>query len=268
MKWYYVEENEKKGPFEEEIFLELVTKGTITPETLVWNESMSDWKPYSEIKNTSFYSEENKTENRIETSSAPRSICSMCGKSFLQEELISFENRLICAGCKPTFVQQIKENAEISGKTILHYVGFWKRALAFLLDGIILYILSLVVTIPLSLFANYRAVSYSDNPAVMGRSLGVVFAVQMLSLFLTLLIRMTYEVVLTYKYEATLGKMALGIKVVRPDGSHITLGQSFGRFFSKIVSAIVLYIGFIMAAFSDEKCALHDYMCNTRVIRK
>ena len=275
MKWYYVEENEKKGPFEEAGFLDLIETGTISSDTLVWNESMTEWQPYSEIKTDSveiapektdvMTSEKSVPKKPAKASSAPRSFCSMCGKSFLQENLIPFENKLICARCKPTFLQQIKENAEVTGKTILHYAGFWKRALAIILDAIVLYILSLVITIPLSFLAAPPP-SYSSEGV--SNSMGGFVGFQILITLLSFLIRMAYEVILTYKYEATLGKMALGIKVVRSDGSHITLGQSFGRYFSKIVSAIILYIGFIMAAFSDEKCALHDHMCNTRVIRK
>jgi uncharacterized RDD family membrane protein YckC len=61
--------------------------------------------------------------------------------------------------------------------------------------------------------------------------------------------------------------MALDLKVVRPDGGPISLGRAVGRYFAKIVSGIILAIGYIIAGFDDQKRALHDMMCDTRVIR-
>ena len=66
---------------------------------------------------------------------------------------------------------------------------------------------------------------------------------------------------------ATIGKKALRLKVVMPDGGRVSLGRAFGRYFAKMLSGIPLYIGFIMVGFDSEKRGLHDYICNTRVIR-
>jgi uncharacterized RDD family membrane protein YckC len=65
---------------------------------------------------------------------------------------------------------------------------------------------------------------------------------------------------------ATLGKLALGLRVVRSDGESLGWGVSIGRYFMNIVSAIILAIGYIMAGFDPEKRALHDRVCDTRVI--
>ena len=61
--------------------------------------------------------------------------------------------------------------------------------------------------------------------------------------------------------------MAFGLKVVRPDGSPVGVGRAFGRYFAKMLSAMVLWIGFIMVAFEPEKRGLHDMICDTRVVR-
>ena len=53
-----------------------------------------------------------------------------------------------------------------------------------------------------------------------------------------------------------------------PDGSPLTLARSVGRYFAKILSAFTLCVGYLMAAFDEEKCALHDHISDTRVIRK
>ena len=70
------------------------------------------------------------------------------------------------------------------------------------------------------------------------------------------------------KYAATPGKMALGLKVITADGGKVSYLKAFGRYFAEIVSGIILFIGYIMAAFDDEKRTLHDRICNTRVVKK
>ena len=62
--------------------------------------------------------------------------------------------------------------------------------------------------------------------------------------------------------------MALGMKVVRPDGSRVDLGRAAGRYFAKLLSMIVLFIGYIMVGFDSEKRGLHDMICDTRVVRQ
>jgi uncharacterized RDD family membrane protein YckC len=61
--------------------------------------------------------------------------------------------------------------------------------------------------------------------------------------------------------------MALNLKVVRPDGSPLSLGRAFARYFAKVLSGLILGIGFIMAGFDSQKRALHDRLCDTRVIK-
>jgi uncharacterized RDD family membrane protein YckC len=85
--------------------------------------------------------------------------------------------------------------------------------------------------------------------------------------FLQFVIGASYETYMIGKYGATLGKMAAKIRVVRADGSKLTYGRALGRYGGKIVSQLILGIGYLMAAFDQEKRALHDHMCDTRVIK-
>jgi uncharacterized RDD family membrane protein YckC len=85
---------------------------------------------------------------------------------------------------------------------------------------------------------------------------------------LSFAIGIVYEVTFLRYRGATPGKMALGLKVVRSNGAPLGWGISVGRYFMQVVSTIILFIGFIMAGFDDEKRALHDRVCDTRVIYK
>lgn len=66
---------------------------------------------------------------------------------------------------------------------------------------------------------------------------------------------------------ATLGKMALGLRVVTSDGQRLSFLNATGRYFAKIISAIILFIGFIMIGFTDRKRGLHDMIAGTLVIK-
>jgi hypothetical protein len=67
-------------------------------------------------------------------------------------------------------------------------------------------------------------------------------------------------------WQATPGKRAMGIKVVDFEGRRISAGRSAGRWFAAALSYLTLYIGFLMAAFTDRKMALHDMVASTRVV--
>src|SRR6185437_4795545 len=91
-----------------------------------------------------------------------------------------------------------------------------------------------------------------------------------------LFVGLFYEVLMLRYWGATLGKMACGVKVVRPEGSGLGWGVSFGRYFmyNVVISAIpfvnwiLLLTTAIMAGVDDQKRGLHDRVCDTRVIFK
>ena len=85
--------------------------------------------------------------------------------------------------------------------------------------------------------------------------------------FVGIMLAAFYYIFFHGKFGATPGKMACGLKVVRADGSKLTYGRAMGRFFGDILSGIILGIGYLMIAFDDEKRALHDRICDTRVIK-
>ena len=93
--------------------------------------------------------------------------------------------------------------------------------------------------------------------------LGVIGA----SMLLNVIVGCSYETFFIARLGATPGKMALGLKVVRPDGGPITVGRAAGRYFAKMISGMILMIGYIIAGFDSQKRALHDMICDTRVIK-
>jgi len=86
----------------------------------------------------------------------------------------------------------------------------------------------------------------------------------------------TDEVLMLKYRSATLGKMACGLKVIRSDGRTLGWGVCFGRFFMwnvvtsgiPYINIVLMLVSSIMLGVDDEKRALHDRVCDTRVIYK
>jgi uncharacterized RDD family membrane protein YckC len=69
-------------------------------------------------------------------------------------------------------------------------------------------------------------------------------------------------------WQATIGKKLLGIKVGDSEGERIPVGRAFLRLFGKWISGQILLIGYLMAFFTKNKQALHDFLAGTFVFEK
>jgi uncharacterized RDD family membrane protein YckC len=141
------------------------------------------------------------------------------------------------------------------------YAGFWIRFLARFIDGMILGLAGLIIRLPLVIMLGIgmgRGSVFSMTPGLS--------AVTGISFLLNLVLGVIYEVYFVSTRGATPGKMALGLKIIRADGSPVDAGLALGRYVAYIISGLLLCIGYIMAAFDSQKRALHDRICETRVI--
>ncbi len=148
------------------------------------------------------------------------------------------------------------------------YAGFWKRFFSFGIDVIFIsivltgadtvlgFILGIDMTSPGGIQATVRAEIRQAAAAF----LGMIVDSAILWLYWAL-----FE---SSGLQATLGKMALGIKVTDLHGNPISFGKATGRNFAKFISALILGIGFLMAGWTEKKQALHDIMAGTLVVRK
>jgi uncharacterized RDD family membrane protein YckC len=145
------------------------------------------------------------------------------------------------------------------------YGGFWIRFLAVVIDSLILSVVQGILQLAfLGSFMHIPNITPGTPPQ---EFLGPFMAAMGMAWSISILVGGSYESLFVYKFGATPGKMALGLKVVRPNGGPIDLPRAVGRYFAKILSGIILLIGYIMAGFDGEKRALHDMICDTRVVR-
>jgi len=155
------------------------------------------------------------------------------------------------------------------------YAGFWKRFLAYLIDGFVLSFVYLILFVPFLLLVGAGAAFSSgsgydqENAASAGLLAAMVSGyIFVLIVVITVAGWLYFALMESSSKGATLGKMALGIRVTDLNGNKISFGRATGRYFGKIISGLILYIGFIMAGFTQQKQALHDIMAGCLVINK
>jgi uncharacterized RDD family membrane protein YckC len=162
----------------------------------------------------------------------------------------------------------------IAARPQVAYAGFWLRFVAVIIDGIVLWIAGAVITIPLMGAMGLRTMMrggfgpYGGGPATPADMLpfvGMIFRLVLISLVLRWLY---YALLESSSWQATLGKKALGLEVTDLEGRRIGFGRATGRTFAKIISAMILYVGFMMAGFTEKKQALHDMIAGCLVVRK
>ena len=197
--------------------------------------------------------------------SANQALCAECGGIFPTDQVLELGGARVCAACKPLRIQKMKEG--VAGvpfaPTQSRYAGFWIRVAAKLIDMLLI---GLVIGVPIALiffsrFAKLGPKSPTEFPTDM-------LLLQVVVQVISVLAVVGYNTFFIGKYGATLGKMAVGLKVVMADGSAPTVMRAFGRAWAEQLSGLVCDIGYIIVAFDEEKRGLHDHICNTRVVFK
>ena len=144
------------------------------------------------------------------------------------------------------------------------YAGFWLRLVAYIIDAIILGMAGVIAFFPL-FRANIHAFT-TQNPWEVYTSMSrPLFAIRLLALMLSWIYYASME---SSSWQATLGKKILGLRVTDLAGNRITFARASGRFFGKILSGMILGIGFLMAGFTARKQALHDILAGCLVLRQ
>ena len=130
------------------------------------------------------------------------------------------------------------------------YAGFWRRLAAYLVDSLV------VAALQLGLYAVAVASATSD-PRALATSLAVRGAATWAY----------FAVMESSPLQATLGKLALGIRVEDRRGGPLTFRRASLRYWFKVLSTLPLMIGWLMAAFTPRRQALHDLLAGSVVTR-
>lgn len=240
-EWYYAAGGEAKGPYSEEALEQFAQQGVINRDTLVWTTRLSGWLPYG----------------RIKPGALGQATCAVCGVQHPHEQMLSLFGHSICPACKPAYVQCLREG--IAPPNTVLYGGFWPRLGAKVIDGalvgfFILVIASWIGVILLPVLDNDDWFPFLFSGMQMGFSL------------VSTVLGAAYYTWFVGKFGATAGKMAFGLRVVTQELGRVSYLRAFARYWAEMLSGMILYIGYIMAAFDNQKRALHDHICGTRVV--
>jgi len=166
--------------------------------------------------------------------------CSNCGKTFTITECLSY----------PIGVQA---NSGAAVSEFMGYAGFWKRFAAYIVDNLVLFVPGFVIGFVIG-FVYVRVFETAKGAQILGQIFGIFLG------------WLYFAIMESSAKQATLGKMALGIKVTDMDGKRLSFGKATGRHFGKIVSTLTLLIGYFMAGFTAKKQTLHDMMAGSLVV--
>jgi uncharacterized RDD family membrane protein YckC len=263
MNWYYAENGQKAGPIDEAQLEELRAAGRIQPATLVWREGMANWTPFSQVQGELKPAFTLKTDSGASASgpqgSVPEAVCTECNRIYPTSTMMRYGEAHVCANCKPRFMQKLAAGAGTTAGAG-RAAGFWIRFAAVLVDGVILSIVNLIIK--MAVVAAAAPMISKEAPSA---TVGLLVLVTSLVSFA---IAVSYETLMIGQYGATVGKMICKIHVVTAEGGRVSYLRALGRYFAKVLSALVCFIGFIIAGFDEQKRALHDHICSTRVVNK
>jgi Predicted membrane protein/domain len=222
------------------------------------------------------------------TESGPNRVCPGCGtvnsptavycaKCGLKLPEVVVQNKKICTGCgaanSPASQYCYKCGLQLPDKPgnsyELRYGGFGERLLAFFINGILSGILIFVILVVI-ISTKYDAATLDEISANM-RATGVVDsrAWSILGIFFLtfLIVTVLYSTISIGVWGRTIGKAALKLKVVKPDGSRVGIIRAFGRSLAYILNYFTLGLSFLIIAFTHKKRGLHDYIADTIVIK-
>lgn len=331
MVWYYAEGDRQRGPISDEEFQELVEKGRIHQETLIWKDGMDNWQPLEaareaglvdvspaspRLPGTSSLADQLVGPHQPAAPGAPATppaptmpgsppnqgpACAQCGRSPLGPyDGVQLGNLLLCRNCDADLARHYHQQAGLHGPQpdpataglphqaledatpgsfAMPYASILQRAAAKLIDNLLETVVLMVI---LALTTDLEA--FTDAIRNMGEAPEQLILALRPFLLGMLVFKVLYETVLVTRFGATLGKMALGIKVVTADGDPARINHAVIRAVAPAFlqlpgimlpqSAIattaqfVFMFGYVIAIMDQQKRTLYDHAASTRVVKK
>jgi Predicted membrane protein/domain len=230
-------DGERHGPYKEEDVRAWLRSGQVSRDDLAWHEGLADWQPLSALFPDEAHNAAPPAGNPYSAPVAP-----------------------------------MENLPQTTAAALEDHAGFWKRVAAYILDAILLYIVLKVVGAPFGLSAADAAAQATMKQEMLS---GAGFmqayehyytAMAHYNLITTAVGWLYFAICESSAWQATIGKLALGIRVTDLQGRRISFLRALGRYGAKFISAIILGIGFIMVAFTRRKQGLHDLIAGTLVL--
>lgn len=254
--WYYVNaDRQRQGPVPAATIRDLATAGTVNARTLVWRQGMPQWQALEAVANEL---------GVVLAAPAPPSLPPSPPTTPRVESpapAVAYPD----AAVQQAYAAQVGADPQarqgFAGDGRVVYAGFWKRFAANFIDSFIVGMVGGVIGGVIgAIFGIAMFGGGMDPGAGTLLSNGVNFLV---GIALGLLYYGGFH---SSGSQATPGKMLIGIKVARGDGERLTPMRAGARFLATYLNLFTLGIGWLIAAFTERKQALHDFLCDTIVV--
>ncbi|GAB3389946.1 RDD family protein [Lysobacter fragariae] len=294
-QWYYSDyDRNRHGPVAASDLAQLHASGQLRLDTLVWREGLLQWQPWQDVMGEVLGEAqglaplpeadlpkadlpEAKTTTVADTAPSSSTLSAGVNPYAIAEPVVRPVTASAASSADPSATQpyspyapprasvQESDGNYVGGGEVV-YAGFWKRYAALCIDGFLVGIAFYIVMI-VAMIAGFGVVGLSGAGA---DGMGLGFAALMIGAYLMypLISGLYYISMESSSLQATLGKLAVGIKVTDSDGHRLARGQALGRWASHLLCYFTLYIGYIMAGFTDRKRGLHDMVAGTLVVDK
>jgi uncharacterized RDD family membrane protein YckC len=291
-QWYYSDyERNRLGPVAASDLADLHRAGQLQPDTLVWREGMANWRAWREVMQIALAEAEGRTHPSQEAAPLSSGVNPYAMAEAATSKSPDAEAKPISAGVDPYEVVTPRAYGNdpstpyappratlgrdqydyVRGGEVV-YAGFLKRLAAMTIDGFVMMAVYFVLVMVFMLVGvagvGLGSAFRPDSLASTGLGIGLILVMYVLPI----IAQFAYFTWMhASSYQATLGKMAVGIKVVDADGARIGTGRALGRyagfFFFTLLSC---YLAAIVSAFTsgltDRKQALHDMAASTLVV--
>ncbi|OOG46338.1 transporter [Rhodanobacter sp. C06] len=226
-------DGERHGPYKEEEVRQWLRSGQVKGSDLAWREGLADWQPLSTLFPDVTPDAAPAADNPYSAPSAP-----------------------------------MQNLPQTTAAALEDHAGFWKRVAAYILDLILLTIVFKVIG---TFFGASAAEEAMKQEMLSGTSLMQAYqhfysSMWPYNLLTTVLTWLYFAFCESSAWQATVGKLALGVRVTNLQGARISFLRATGRFFAKYLSVLIMFIGFIMVAFTRRKQGLHDMIASTLVL--
>ncbi|UGB37983.1 RDD family protein [Frateuria soli] len=225
-------DGQRHGPYKEDDVRQWLRDGQLAGEDLGWYEGLADWQPLSVL-----------FPDALAATPPP------------------FAPAAATAVPPPTTTMALEDPA-----------GFWKRLVAYIIDVIVLYIPQMLI---MNAFGNEAAqakleqalLAAGTDANVMLAAYGQYYDVMRTGVAMTaILVWLYFAICESSAWQGTVGKLAMGIRVTDLDGNRIGFWRALGRYAAKLLSWMILGVGFLMIGWTRRKQGLHDMIANTLVL--
>ncbi|MET0263695.1 MAG: RDD family protein [Rariglobus sp.] len=260
MQWYYANDGQRLGPVTHTELERLVQAGTITSETLLWKQGMNEWQTLNDIR-----------------AKSPALIGGGPPPPPLPDRVVgaaepAFEPAPAVRRTPSLHLDEAPEKPPV-----LVYAGFWRRTGAAFVDFSLWFFVWQILAniVGLKFFPEMLKITESIQAAGGGFNYQpkpeeaiLVLKFTGLILLVGVVWSLVYDLLFLSKLSATPGKLLFGMRLVRGNGEALGASRIIARSLAKVMVVFTLGIGYLIVAFDDQKRGLHDYFCDTRVVKK